>query len=183
MNRRDFVKGSLFSGAAIAGLRAQTAAQREGVSPASRITVGVIGAGARAQQIMDAALTIPGIEIVAVSDAYWGRAQRARGRAGGFAKIHGDYREILADKGINGVLVYPDGFTVNLSSTFNNQTGETGLEILGTEGSLAFQGSQLVFRPENAYSDYRWVVDSWPKALAEAYYSDPKVLKEQSPST
>jgi len=84
---------------------------------------------------------------------------------------------------VDGIMVYPEGFTVNLSSTFNNQSGDSGIDILGTEGSLSFRGSQLVFRPENVHSDNRWVVDSWPKALAEAYYSDPKVQKEESPFT
>jgi len=367
MNRRDFMKGSLLSGAA-AGLASGAVTQseqKERVSPSDRVTVGVIGTGARAQQLMDAALTIAGVEIVAVSDAYSGRAQRAQERAGGKARIHRDYREILADKGIdaviigtpdhwhkdmavqameagkdvyiekpltytideglqiidtakttkrmlqvgsqgvssatqqkaremvkagrlgqitmirasynrntaegawlypippdaspqtvnwdaflgpapkkpfnlerffrwrcywdysggiatdlfvhlvtsihyvmnakmpktvlatgelyrwkenrevpdtiNGIMVYPEGFTVNLSSTFNNQTGESALEILGTEGSLSFRGAQLVFRPETAYSNNRWVVDSWPKALGDAYYNDPKVQKEESP--
>ncbi len=365
MNRRDFMKGSLLSGAA-AGLTARASAQTERVSANDRITVGFIGTGARAQQLMDAALAIPGIEIVAVSDAYTGRAQRAQERAGGRAKIHRDYREILGDKGIdavvigtpdhwhkamavqameagkdiyiekpltymiddgleiieatrktkkmlqvgsqgistatqqkaremvkagrlgqitmirasynrntaegawlypippdaspqtvdwdaflgpapkkpfslerffrwrcfwdysggiatdlfvhlvtsihyimdakmpkmvvatgelyrwkenrdvpdtvNGIMVYPEGFTVNLSSTFNNQSSsESGFEILGTEGSISFRGGQLVFRPENVHSDNRWVVDSWPKALEDAYYKDPKVQKEESP--
>ena len=65
---------------------------------------------------------------------------------------------------VNGIMVYPEGFTVNLSSTFNNQTGESGIDFLGTEGSLSFRESQLIFRPENVHSDNRWVVDSWPKS-------------------
>ncbi len=369
MNRRDFMKGSVWSGVA-AGLASRISAQTaqpERVPASDRITVGVIGTGARAQQLMDAALAIPGIEIVAVSDAYSGRAQRAQERAGGKPKIHRDYREILGDKSIdtviigtpdhwhkamafqamkagkdvyiekpltytveegpeiidaarrtrrilqvgsqgmssatqrkaremvkagrlgqitmirasynrntaegawlypippdaspqtidweaflgpapkrpfslerffrwrcfwdysggiatdlfvhlvtsihyvmdakmpktvvatgelyrwkenrevpdtvNGIMVYPEGFTVNLSSTFNNQSGESAFEILGTEGTISFRGGQLIFRPENAHSDNHWVVDSWPKALAEAYYRDPKVQKEELPST
>ena len=77
---------------------------------------------------------------------------------------------------LNAVLVYPEGFTVNLSSTFNNQSAsESGFEILGTEGSLAFRGGQLSFTRENVREDHGWIVESWPKALQDAYYADPKV--------
>ena len=85
---------------------------------------------------------------------------------------------------INAILVYPEGFTANLSSTFNNQSSaESGFEILGTEGTLSFRGSGLVFTPENAHDDNRWVVRSWTRELEDAYYSDPKVQKMESPST
>ncbi len=32
-----------------------------------------------------------------------------------------------------------------------------------------------MFTPENVHENNRWVVDSWPQALEEAYYADPKV--------
>jgi len=85
---------------------------------------------------------------------------------------------------INGILVYPEGFTVNLSSTFNNQaSSESGFEILGTEGSIAFRGGRLTFTPENVHEDNRWVVYSWKQELADAYYADPKVQAVETPST
>ncbi len=85
---------------------------------------------------------------------------------------------------VNAVLVYPEGFTVNLSSTFNNQSSsESGFEILGTEGSIIFRGGRLVFKPENVNEDNRWVVASWPEDLERAYYADPKVQAKESPYT
>ena len=85
---------------------------------------------------------------------------------------------------LNAILVYPEGFTANLSSTFNNQSAsESGFEILGTEGSLAFRGGQLQYHPENVTEDNRWVVDSWEENLARDYYNDPEIQKLESPST
>jgi predicted dehydrogenase len=85
---------------------------------------------------------------------------------------------------VNAVLVYPEGFTANLSSTFNNQSSsESGFEILGTEGSLSFRGGTLTFSPENLNDDNRWVVASWPEALESAYYADPKVQARETPET
>ncbi|MEN6535232.1 MAG: Gfo/Idh/MocA family oxidoreductase [Bryobacteraceae bacterium] len=89
---------------------------------------------------------------------------------------------------INGALEYPEGFSVNLSGTFNNQSaaGEN-FQILGTEGSLAIGPSQLTFRPERAVEDNRWIVDSWAQAQEDAYYQDPKVraseLRETRPDS
>src|SRR6266550_236115 len=83
---------------------------------------------------------------------------------------------------VNAILLYPEGFTVNLSSTFNN-TSESGYEIFGTEASLAIRGSTMTFAPENAFENNRWVVASWPEELEKAYYADPKVQARETPAT
>lgn len=77
---------------------------------------------------------------------------------------------------INAVLEYPEGFAVNLSSTFNNEVSSEGsFQILGTEGSLTL-GRELTFIPENAREGNGWIVASWPRRLEEAYWKDPKVI-------
>jgi len=76
---------------------------------------------------------------------------------------------------LNGLLEYPEGFAVNLSSTFNNQTqAEGGFQFLGTEGAITIGGG-MTFYPERAREDNRWIVESWPKRFEDAYYKDPKV--------
>jgi predicted dehydrogenase len=85
---------------------------------------------------------------------------------------------------INAVLEYPEGFAVNLSATFNNQVSAEGsFQFLGTEGTLALGGGSLNFFAETAVEDNRWIVESWPKALEDAYWRDPKVLREERPAT
>jgi predicted dehydrogenase len=80
---------------------------------------------------------------------------------------------------LNAILEYPEGFTVNLSSTFNNELdAEAGFQVLGTEGSLVM-GDGLTFYPENVVEDNRWVVDSWAQPLEDAYYKDPKVIASE----
>ena len=91
MNRREFLK----SGAAAGTIAHVSTSQARPGAPSDRVTVGVLGSGARAQQIVDEIVTIPGVEVVAVCDAYTGRAQRARERTGGRARIHHHYKEIL----------------------------------------------------------------------------------------
>jgi predicted dehydrogenase len=84
---------------------------------------------------------------------------------------------------LNAILEYPEGFTVNLSSTFNNQSAsEASFNFLGTEGTLAVGWGQLKYWPESVREDNRWIVESWPSALEEAYYKDPKVRKAEVPS-
>jgi predicted dehydrogenase len=85
---------------------------------------------------------------------------------------------------INAVLEYPEGFVVNLSSTFNNEaSAESGFEVLGNEASLVFRDNQMVLKPENAVEGNGWVVSSWPEALEKAYYDDPKVKAEERPDS
>ncbi len=85
---------------------------------------------------------------------------------------------------VNALLTYPEGFTANLTCTFNNELGaESGLEILGTKGSLILRGGGVTFKPEPAREDNRWVVASWPEALERAYYDDPKIQAIESPFT
>jgi predicted dehydrogenase len=365
MNRRDFIKQAVVTGAATAVAARSAGAQ---VPANDRVTLGLLGCGARGQELLVAAQKVPGVQVAALADCYSGRAERAKARTGGKAQIHGDYREILARKDIDGVIVaapdhwhkamsieameagkdvyvekpltytvaegleilaavkrtgrmmqvgsqgmstpidikareivksgrlgtitmirasynrntpggawiypippdanpstvkwdqflgpapkrpfdlerffrwrcywdysggvagdlfvhllttihfvmdavvpasviasgqlyrwkesrevpdtvnavltYKEGFTANLSTTFNNESGdESGFTIMGTKGSIAFQGGQLRFIPENVRDNNRWVVDSWPQALADQYYADPKVQAEESPET
>lgn len=84
---------------------------------------------------------------------------------------------------MNAILEYPEGFAVNLSSTFNNQlSAEGGFQILGTEGSITLGGG-LTFHSERAVEDNRWIVESWPTKLEEEYYKNPKVQQAEMPST
>src|SRR5687768_9428917 len=104
MNRRDFMKHTVLTGAAAAVSAAPGRASGR-VPAGERVTLGIIGAGARAQQLIEAAQQIPGLEIVALCDAYAGRATRAQARAGGTAAITKDASELLARPGIDAVLV------------------------------------------------------------------------------
>lgn len=81
---------------------------------------------------------------------------------------------------LNAVLEYPEGFTVNLSSTFNNQSSsEASFTFLGTEGTISVGWGELRYWPENVREDNRWIVESWPRRLEEQYWKDPKVQKEE----
>ena len=55
-----------------------------------------------------------------------------------------------------------------------SSASEAGFQILGTEGTLDLGGDGAAFYPEALVSDNRWIVESWPKALEDAYYRDPE---------
>jgi len=95
----------MFLGASgLLALPASSAAAPAG-SPSDRLTLGVIGVGSRAQQVMDDLILEGGVEFVSVSDAYDGRLERAVERTEGRAKIVRDYREMLEDDSIEAVLI------------------------------------------------------------------------------
>jgi predicted dehydrogenase len=84
---------------------------------------------------------------------------------------------------INASLRYPEGFMVALSGTANNEGGGgSGLQILGTEGTLILK-NDLTFIPENVTEGNGWIVESWPENFQEAYYEDPAILHEEQPSS
>jgi predicted dehydrogenase len=110
IDRRQFMQKSLVGAAAaplvtrVLGREAEAFAQA--VSPNDRIQVGIIGVGARVQSgVLDAALAVPGVEVIGVCDAYRGRVTRSLERLGNRAKDYGDYRAILADKSIDAVII------------------------------------------------------------------------------
>ncbi len=83
---------------------------------------------------------------------------------------------------LNAILEYPQGFTVNLSSTFNNQSSsESNFVFLGTEGTLSLGWGDLSYAPEAASEDNAWIVASWPSRLEAAYWADPKVRASERP--
>ncbi len=92
---------------------------------------------------------------------------------------------------LNAILRYPQGFTVTLSSTFNNGSGGSGFEFLGTEGSLALGGRSFTYQRESQREVTKWITDSWPRELQEQYEAahrqprrrnEPEEFKEHGPS-
>jgi predicted dehydrogenase len=82
---------------------------------------------------------------------------------------------------INAIIQYPEGFTVSLSATFNNQSpGSRNIEILGTKGALQID-RDLTFIPEQGGDDNSWIVESWPSKLESAYYKKPEVIASETP--
>ncbi len=109
MDRRDFLRSTVVAGAA-ARLGAPVAASATArgslpVAASDRLRLGFIGTGARAHQVMDACLAVPGLEVVSLCDAYSGRAERGRERAGGKATILPDWRAVLDDRNVDAVFV------------------------------------------------------------------------------
>jgi len=94
VTRREFV------GAAAAAALSQAKA-----APNDRISVGMIGTGSRGQELMQAIQKNAGADIVAVCDVYKGRVDRAIERTGGKAKSVPHYKDLLADKFIDAVVI------------------------------------------------------------------------------
>src|ERR1017187_4883758 len=99
----------LQAGALLAATPAAAPAARP--APSDRIAVGVIGTGARGQELMDSLQQHPQAEIVGLVDAYKGRLDRALSRVKGDAgragrtMIYPTHRELLAEKSIDAVVV------------------------------------------------------------------------------
>ena len=110
-SRRDFLEsmGLLGAGALLAG-PARAASANE------TITVGCIGTGGRCRTLMKSLSTLPGVKIVAVSDAWDVALAEARKLADPSALATKHYREILDRKDVDAVLIAsPDHWHVPMT--------------------------------------------------------------------
>ena len=108
LDRRSFLqsaaKTATLAAAAtrISPLLAQTSAPR---SPNDMVNLALIGAGIQGQSDTKFALQVPGVKLVAVADCYDGRLTHAKELWGSDVFTTRDYREILARKDVDAVLI------------------------------------------------------------------------------
>jgi predicted dehydrogenase len=114
--RRNFIKnltgttlalgaGSLASFAAQEKNEAQILQYQKRFSSNDKIRVAAIGMGIMGNNNANAALRVPGVELVAVCDLYTGRLERAKELHGKDLFVTNDYRKILARKDIDAVII------------------------------------------------------------------------------
>jgi predicted dehydrogenase len=110
LNRRTFLKvaGGATAAAAVPGkIHALVAPQASSapVSPNDHIQIALIGAGGQGQFDTRIALQVPGVKLVAVSDCYDGRLAHSKEAWGDDLFTTRDYREVLARKDIDAVII------------------------------------------------------------------------------
>jgi len=102
-DRRDFLATSA-RGAVGAGLTLTAANWRSVLGANDRVRLGIIGPGARGQELMKEALRVPNAEFVAAADVYTRRHDEAKQLAPG-VKVYSDHRQLLDLKDVDAVLV------------------------------------------------------------------------------
>jgi predicted dehydrogenase len=106
IDRRTFLAGSLATAAASRLHATAQSTVPPGGAASDRVRLGFIGMGARAHELVDAVRASgANTEIVSLCDAYRGRAERGKARAGGTAAIVDDYRRILDDRSVDAVFI------------------------------------------------------------------------------
>jgi predicted dehydrogenase len=115
LTRRDFM--TLGAGAAAAGVMARAAilepktlaalpSRAGGVAPSDTVRFGIIGTGVEGCSLLEATLSVPGVECVAAADLYDSRHEAAREALGGKAiDTTREYRRILDRQDLDAVLI------------------------------------------------------------------------------
>jgi predicted dehydrogenase len=102
LSRRRFVQ----AGAAALGAAVVARAGVAGAEGAKdRIRLGFIGTGNRGGQVLDAFLTHEDCVVTAVCDVYAPHLDRAKARVGGGVAAYKDFREVLASKEVDAVVI------------------------------------------------------------------------------
>ncbi|HTU49408.1 MAG TPA: Gfo/Idh/MocA family oxidoreductase [Acidobacteriaceae bacterium] len=111
LNRRTFLKtvgmatAETLVGPNVHLLAEEQAEAAKAVSPNDTIQFALIGAGIRGQGITQTAVQVPGVKLVAVCDTYQGRREHSKELWGPSIFTTVDYKEILARKDIDAVVV------------------------------------------------------------------------------
>ncbi|MBI2681009.1 MAG: Gfo/Idh/MocA family oxidoreductase [Candidatus Solibacter usitatus] len=102
--RRHFLK-STAAGLAASGLASAQEGSTGKIAPSDRIGFATIGLGGMGTGDTESALAQPGVELVAIADIYQGRLDRAKEVHGNSLFTTRDYREVLARKDIDAVII------------------------------------------------------------------------------
>jgi predicted dehydrogenase len=114
INRRNFLKNAGIAAGAIAATgsatRLHALANPQGgggrtIAANDHIQIALIGAGIQGQGDTRWALQVPGVKLIAVADCYQGRLDHAKEMWGDEIATTRDYREILARKDVDAVII------------------------------------------------------------------------------
>ncbi len=161
-HRRSFLKGAAAAAGALS-VPLPIASHARGADPATapsnKITIGCIGVGGMGTGNMKVFLGLPGCRVVAVCDAYEDRRQRAKQSVDeryedNACAMYADYRELLARKDIDAVMIAPQDHWHALVVTAAVKAGkdmycEKPLGVSFEEGKImrdAVRGAKRVFQ-------------------------------------
>jgi predicted dehydrogenase len=157
VTRRHFIHAMAAAGVSASALAAQN---EKKVSPNDRIRAAAIGVVGMGTSDTESALSVPGLDLVAVSDIYEGRLTRMKEKHGKDLFTTRDYREVLARPDIDAVIIAtPDHWHSRISMDAMNagkdvycekpmvQRIEDGAEVVNAQrktGRILQVGSQRV---------------------------------------
>jgi predicted dehydrogenase len=115
----------------------------QNVSPNDRVRIALIGAGGQGSSDARNSLNVGGVELVAVADIYDGRLKRAREVWGDQLFTTRDYREVLARKDVDAVII---GTPDHWHSTVSIDTMNAGKDVYCEKPMVQQlnEGSQMI---------------------------------------
>lgn len=158
LSRRSFL-GAAAGASLAAGQVLQAQSGRSSSAGANeKLGIGFIGAGGRGRYLMDRFAEADNAQTVAVCDVHAKRLEEGRAKAGDQAKAYHDYRDLLADKRVDAVVVATNGHwhvlpaidackagkDVYLEKPVGTSIGEGRalIEVANKTGKIVYMGTQ-----------------------------------------
>ncbi|MDQ3651468.1 MAG: Gfo/Idh/MocA family oxidoreductase [Acidobacteriota bacterium] len=95
-----------------------------------------------------------------------------------------NWREREVPDQMSAIVEYPEGFQLMLTSTASNNHNYPLLTIMGTEGTLEYHGTKLVYYAEPVLEDFAYSTNSWPVATKKKYAEindlDPESMRPRA---
>ena len=104
LNRREFQQKGLAASLAV-GATISTVSARAASAPSNKKRLGFIGVANRGGQVLDAFLTHPEVEVVALCDVYEPQLMKVKEKLGGKPDTYEDFRRVLDRQDIDAVVI------------------------------------------------------------------------------
>ncbi len=111
VSRRDFlnafaaVAGTTLLSASAPWLTSVTVQAGQAASPSNRVQLGFIGTGSRGSYLLELLRRVPNADVAAICDNYPPNLQKGLELTGGKAKTYTNYKDLLARKDLDAVLI------------------------------------------------------------------------------
>lgn len=135
-SRRDFIKTAGAASLGVGAVLSTSLSSQESkkIAANDQVQIGVIGTGSRGRHLLQNIMKVPGVKITALCDIQKKNLKKGIAHAGGDVTGYADYRELIAQKSVDGVII---ATPLDLHARMAIDTMQAGKDVL-CEKTMAY---------------------------------------------